>query len=248
MHRVLFVSSIIVISVVAIGCTQPADPQQAKIDALKAEVADLETKRVANLPKDEATQKRLAEAERYYKEPEWVWATCREFAARLKKKGNKASADEILDASVVVMERLGVRREGKQSIRDFCNDYESRRIDPYWGDGRHGPANHEEAVDLLVRDQKFGSVVSPEVEKLRRLQPLTAGETVRLGSLSNSSIRTLDGDNSTSVEIPNGTRAQIERVVEDREGMEHRMVFVRILEGSLAGHRLDVSPAEVVPR
>jgi hypothetical protein len=80
------------------------------------------------------------------------------------------------------------------------------------------------------------------------LQPLTVGETVRLGSPSKSWFSTLDEDFSTSIRIPNGTRAEIEKIVEDRYGKEHRMIFVRILEGPLDGKRIDISPIDVIPR
>src|SRR5262245_36599110 len=116
--RMRRVVALTVCAVAVGGCgIKPVDPQQAKIDALKAEIAEIERDRIANLPKDSTTLDLLAEAERYYEDPKWIWSACQNLAARLNEKGHPASAIEILHASVDVMKRLGVRPEGDQSIR-----------------------------------------------------------------------------------------------------------------------------------
>ena len=100
----------------------------------------------------------LAEAIPYYEDsPRLILSTCRESAGRLEAKGHAATADEILEASSVVMRRLKVRPARDQSIWEFCSLYESRRIDPWREGGRKGRADHVEAVDLLVKDEKFGN-------------------------------------------------------------------------------------------
>jgi hypothetical protein len=212
-----------------------------------AEVNRLETLRIANLPKDAATKRLLAQAERYFKEPGFVWGECGRTATSLTKKGHPTSAVEIVQGAVLVMQALGVQPRGDISIQYFVQTYDDRRVNPSWRDGRlQRSATHNEALALLVDERKFGNEVHPIEEHNREFQSLVVGKRVTLIGFGDGLVDMIDSsDLATRLTVPSGTPATVSEIKVSDAG--HRTVHVRLDNGRFAGHQAIASVLNIKP-
>lgn len=228
------------------GCGSQATDPEDPVKKAEAELAVVRSSIEARTPKDEATVALMKEAARWYNEPRVIWIRCEDFAGRLNAEGLPTKPLDLLRGSIEVMKRLDVRPASDQSMLEYLRLYEMRRELKSTDEKNGRQLNHQEVLDMLVQQEKFGNNFSYADLKTREIQNLSVGDTVRLGSLDKDYASPIPEDAGLpeKLRIPNGTRAKILEI-EDEKYLPSRYLRLRILEGEYTGKRVGVSPEQI---
>lgn len=138
---------------------RPLRIRSPEIVKLIGEQRDLLTKCAESMPTDLEGQRLLDQATEWYKEDVLgIWMDCRSTAQMLAMAKPPIEEDprRILEGAVEVMKRLKIRPNRDQSIRQFGSLYEFYRKNAPCRAQIVGQSSHQEAVDCLVENRKFG--------------------------------------------------------------------------------------------
>ncbi len=131
--------------------SKPGDDEEWR--KLKKESRDLYAKIAASMPAGDDDRARLDRMMEYFRYNHSdnivdvidVWMYCQDGAWRFEKDGTKPM--DIVSGAIEVMERLGIRRARRQSLRQFVSDY--------WTKREAREMTHQETLDLMVTYKYF---------------------------------------------------------------------------------------------
>ena len=158
MNRIVVLGISLCLPLVVVGCSRPPTPFEEAMEKHQTEKQAREDERAREYPTDPAILALIRQAEPYLepKNRPWVWSTSREYANDLNRDGFPASAQEILAAFPITMQRCGIRPEADQDFQYYCELYKDRRRSA--PEDRSGkPRNHQEAIDRIVEQERFSN-------------------------------------------------------------------------------------------